>query len=211
MQNKFNPSFRRNPVKHLKLANISSLLALSSVFLIDHHLKPNRRWIILLVSILSTNNIPLAYPLSKLSFSISCHHPACSGCWLYSHLRNEHPHLLKVWLTRNLRHAQWLMLIHMLTNTEYLLPTRYSFFLIYLCLIVYWVLCLVRLMSLSERSSPFLSIFSLKLLSLFFVLLAGNTIQVKDSSLWCPILFSGAINGDFPIPKAFCLLQSFSA
>lgn len=71
MQNKFNPSFRRNPFKHLKLANIPSLLALSSVFVIDHHLKPNRRWIILLFSILSTNNIPLAYPLSKLSFSIS--------------------------------------------------------------------------------------------------------------------------------------------
>lgn len=45
----------------------------------------------------------------------------------------------------------------------------------------------------------------------FFILLAGNTLQVKNSSFWCLILFSGhlfesPINGNLPIPKSFHLL-----
>lgn len=51
---------------------------------------------------------------------------------------------------------------------------------------------------------------------LFFVLLAGGIIQVRNSSFWPPILFwcylfKKPTNGDFPIPKSFCLLWSFGA
>lgn len=51
---------------------------------------------------------------------------------------------------------------------------------------------------------------------LFFILFAGGIIQVRNSSFWLPILFSGYLfkrptNGDFPIPKSFCLPWSFGA
>lgn len=216
MQNKCNPSFKRNPFEHLKPANSFSpcpLFRLFKVIVVKSQIGAQLFFYSLLCPKRRDHQLVTFLNL----FSVSSLSASRSGCWSHSHRSTESS----------------------FTKGDPRAPRACSSTTHWSCvhsLNKYWVPTICQTIFFSNLSLPccrlvrsliIWAFFSLPLHTqfrafldplnwFFFILSAGSTLQVKNSSFWCPILsfgylFESPINGDFPIPNAFNFLPSFSA